>query len=292
MMCFLKKTAKVGVISAVLVGLAAVGTSALLGKERAHAVMSELHGNLIEQIDSHIDDPTAMRSQLREMEQEYPKRIAQVRGDLAELQSEIRELEREEAIAEKVVELAQADIAGLEDQLAAAGTGDAQLVAIQYDNQVFSVGRARARLTQIKNARVAYANRASDARHDLAYLHQQAGRLDELAVKLETERSEFQAQIEGLSRQIDAIARNDRLIKLLDKRNRTIEECSRYEAVSLDQITGRLDQIRSRQEAELDLLASKEQSTDYEDIARLKLSEERLAGSLLEEVTPSENFDF
>ena len=41
------------------------------------------------------------------------------------------------------------------------------------------------------------------------------------------------------------------LIKLLEKRNRTIDECSRYEAASLDQITGRLASIKSRQEAEM-----------------------------------------
>ena len=292
MMCFLKKTAKVGVISAVLVGLAAVGSSALLGHGRTEAVIHELHGNIIEQIDSQIDDPTAMRSQLREMEKEYPERIAQVRGDLAELQAEIKQLERQEAVAERVVQLADRDIQGLEEQLAMAPSGDAQLVAVHYDNQVFSVGRARARLTQIKNSRIAYANRAADARHDLAYLLQQSTRLEELAVKLETERAEFQGQIEGLSRQIDAIARNDRLIKLLEKRNRTIEECSRYEAVSLDQITGRLDLIRSRQEAELDLLANKEQSTDYEDLAIMQLSEEALAESLLDQPVAAENFDF
>ena len=35
--------------------------------------------------DQCIDDPTAMRVKLQELEQEYPERIAAVRGDLAEL---------------------------------------------------------------------------------------------------------------------------------------------------------------------------------------------------------------
>ena len=80
---------------------------------------------------------------------------------------------------------------------------------------------------------------------------------------------------------------NDRLITLLDRRNRTIDECSRYEAISLDQITGRLSEITSRQEAELDVLSNAEAATDYEDMARLELANEeyevrRIGNSLSE----------
>jgi chromosome segregation ATPase len=281
MISLFKKTMKVAVVTAGVLGVATLAAFAVAGKDRTTAVVHDLHGKVLEKIDASIDDPSAMRAQLREMEQEYPERIAQVRGDLAELQHEIRQLEREAAISERVVALADHDLSRLEEQLAAQVPGEHELVAVKavkLDDHVYSMDRARIRLNQIRNTRVAYANRGADAKHDKLYLEKQEGRLQELLAKLEAERAEFQTQIVGLSRQIDAIARNDRLIKLLEKRNRTIEECSRYEAVSLDQITGRLDSIKTRQEAELDLLANTQQQSDYEGLARMQLATEDLEG--------------
>ncbi|MAF66729.1 MAG: hypothetical protein CMJ84_13860 [Planctomycetes bacterium] len=141
-------------------------------------------------------------------------------------------------------------------------------------HKVVSVQRAATRVNQIRHTRVAYANRAADAGHDLTYLHEQANRLEELLGQLENERAQFQGQIWQLSRQVDAIARNDRLIGLLEKRNRTIEECSRFDCSSLDQMTARLAEVRSRQEAELDLLSSEQFRDDYEEMARYQLQAE------------------
>jgi hypothetical protein len=275
---FIKKTLKVTFISAILLGLAGVGAFAFMGEHRSHAVVHELRDNLLEAIDNNIADPQALRTQLREMEEEYPKRIALVRGDLAELQYEMRQLEKESTVSARVVALVDGDIEVLETRLAVQfQSGEMRLASIVVDEHIYTPDRARIRLSQMRNTRLAHANRAADARHDLAYLEKQSGRLEELAIKLEAERVEFQAQILGLTRQIDAIARNDRLIGLLEKRNRTIEECSRYEAVSIDQITVRLEEIQHRQEAELDLLSSAERATDYEGLARMQIANEDLA---------------
>ncbi len=280
MFTFFAKTLKFGICTAGLVALAGAAAFATIGEERTHAVVGEMHSQMLEAIDNNIDDPAALRSQLREMEAQYPKRIAQVRRDLAEVTAETRGLEREQAIAERVVALADQDLDRLETQLALQlPEGGAELVAVKtitLDDHVYSINRAKVRLNQIKNTRVAYSNRSADARHDLEYLTKQADRLEQLLTKLEGERTEFQTQILGLSRQIDSIARNDRLIKLLEKRNRTIDECSRYEALSLDQISGRLSQIKNRQEAELDMLANDEAEEDYEDLARLQIATEHL----------------
>jgi len=280
MISFFAKTLKVGICTAGLVALAGMAAFATLGKERTHAVVGEMHGQLIEAIDDNIENPAALRSQLRDMEKEYPKRINQVRSDLAEVHAEVSSLDREIAIADRVVALAEKDLERLEAQLAAQlPDTEAQLVAVRaitLDDHVYTPSRAKVRLDQIRNTRVAYGNRAADAKHDLLYLEKQQGRLDQLLTKLEGERAEFQTQIMGLSRQIDSIARNDRLIKLLEKRNRTIDECSRYETVSLDQITGRLTQIKSRQEAELDLLGNEQKEANYEDLARMQLTTEKL----------------
>jgi hypothetical protein len=278
MFSFVGKALKVAVISTVLLGMAGAGAYALMGKHRSEAVVHEIHDNLLESIDAHLDNPALMRSQLRELEREYPERIASVQSDLAEIRHEIKQLDQEMQISERVVVLADGDLARLQTQVAAQVPAEAglQLVSVRLDGATYTPDSARTQLERVRATRAAYASRAADARHDLGYLEKQAARLEELLAKLQGEQTEFRAQVVGLNRQIDAIARNDRLLELLEKRNKTIEECSRYEAVSLDQITSRLDQIKGKQEAALDLLASEERATDYEDLARQQLASEEL----------------
>jgi len=272
----LKKCLKTGVVATLLVGGAAAAAVAIAGPHRTKAVVHSFHEGVLTKIDAAIDDPVALRSQLQEMEREYPKRIGDVRADLAELDEEIRQLEREQAISSRVVELADADLGQLRETVAqaAATTEAGSGLRVVVDDRVLSLERATNRIQQIEGTRIAYANRAADAGHDLEYLVQQRGRLEELLAQLESERSQFRTQIDALSRQVDAIARNERLIKLLEKRNRTIERCSRYEAVSLEQITGKLASIRSRQEAELDVLSQTREEGTYEDLARMQIATE------------------
>jgi chromosome segregation ATPase len=277
---FVTKALKVGVASAVLLGLAGAGAYALMGKHRAHAVVEEIQGSLLETIDAHIDNPAALRSQLRELEKEYPRRIAQVQADLAQIQGEISDLEREAAVSERVVVLAGEDLERLETQVSAQVVeGGPRLAAVMLDEVAYPVQGAQLRLEELRATQAAYSNRAADARHDLGYLVKQAERLEELLGKLKGEQTEFRTQMMGISRQIDAIGRNERLITLLERRNKTIEECDRYESASLDQINGKLSQIQSRQEAALDMLASDARATDYEDVARMQIANEEFEAS-------------
>lgn len=273
---------RVGAIAAVGAGVLTGGALLIAGPQRTKAVFHQVQDDLMQRLDKCVDDPVALRTQLQELEKDYPERIAQVRGDLGELHEQTRQLERERAISQRVVQMAQADLDELEPLLTAAASnqaerGLARAAAIQFDDKVWSFEHASSKAKQIRQTAIAYSNRAADAEHDLTYLHQQEERLQGLLTQLENERSQFQSQIWQLSRQVDAIARNDRLINLLDKRNRTIEECSRYDASSLDQLTGRLSEIRSRQEAQLDVLANDRPEADYEDMARMQLRGESFA---------------
>jgi chromosome segregation ATPase len=274
-----KSIFKVGVGLVVLTGAALGGALLIAGPNRTVAVIDQVHGDLLQRIDANVDDPAALRSQLQNLEQEYPERISAVRGDLAEVREQIRQLNRESAISQRVVQMAQADLATLEPALNEAAAsrlaaGSAAATVVAWDDRVYSYDRASNQVTQMRQTIMAYSNRAADATHDLAYLQQQEARLQELLQTLETERAQFQSQIFGLSRQVDAIARNERLIELIEKRNRTIEECSRYDGVSLDHLTARLSEVRSRQEAELDVLSNTQHQLDYEDMARMQISSE------------------
>lgn len=281
MTTFFKGFVRIGVVCGVLAALGLGGMCLVAGKDATTVMLHDAHLSVREMIDSNIEDPAVLRHQLSKLQEEYPDRIASVRKDLAELNSEIRRLDRDQAIADRVVALADEDLAVLAPLVSSAQ--DTGLVnattnhgaAVRFQGKLLSLEQAASRWHQIQQTRSAYASRAGDAEHDLVYLQQQAGRLEELLLKLETERGQFESQIDQLDRQIDAIARNERLIELMNKRQRTIEECSRYEAQSLDHIVSKLDEIRAVQEAELEVLASAEAQVDYVDVARTQLQAER-----------------
>ena len=273
------KTAVRGVaVLSVLTGLAAGGTLLLAGPDRAKALFEEFRTDVVETIDQSIGDPAAMRQELIDLEKEYPKRIAQVRGDLAQLNEQIRQLDHERKISEQVVALADRDLAELESAISVAeeqltSTGNPRTAVVRFAGGVYEVERAKSRAHQIRQIRSLHSGTAADSAHDLTYLQSQAQRLEDLSTELSTERAEFQSQISMLARQVDAIERNDRLIDLLEERNKTIEECSRFDTASVDHVTQRLAEIRSRQEAELEILSSTQETLDYEEMARDALDE-------------------
>ena len=165
MFSLLGKAVKVVVVSTVLLGMAGAGAYALMGKHRTEAVVNELQDNLLESIDAHLDNPSLMRSQLRDLEREYPERIAQVQSDLAEIRHEIRKLEQDVAVSERVVVLAEQDLERLGTQVASqvpAGNG-AQLVSVRLDGQVYTPDSAHTQLQRVRATRTAYAGRVADA---------------------------------------------------------------------------------------------------------------------------------
>ncbi len=261
MFSIFKPFIRLGLIILVVAGIAAM----VAGPSRVHAAFHQVKSEVTDMIDDHIDDPVALRSQLRKLEKEYPQRIAEVRGDLADLNVQIRQIEREKAISERVVLLAEDDLASHQQNV-----HTTKAVNMHY-SEVAAVNRAKARVSQAQQVVFTYHERAQDAERDLGYLYQQAERMESVLVQLETERTQFQAQLLQLERQVDAVARNERLIDLMEKRNKTIEEMSRYEAGSLEQIRGRLASIRTRQEAELEVLSSSQNGVTYEDRARYEI---------------------
>ena len=271
-MGFFKTMVRVGVVVALVGGAAAL----IAGPRRVGLLFDKLRDNVNDHVDAAIDDPTALRSQLRELEEQYPERISELRGDLAELQEQERQIQRDLAVAQRVVQLADADVGTLQPLVAQAQAASAEaepgtVVNVRFADAALDVDEASNRLARIVQTRSAYAGRAADASRDLTYLGQQKDRLEQLLAQLETERSEFRSQIWQLDRQVDTIARNDRLIELMQRRQKTMDECGRYEAGSLAQVQSRMAEVRSKQESQLEMLSSDQERLDYEDVARLQV---------------------
>lgn len=277
MRCLFKGLLRTTLFGAAVLAAVAGGAAMVVGPDRVEAAIDQATGRLERLVDDRIDDPVALRQKIASLERTYPERIKRVRLDLGELDREIARLERERAVSQRVVELIDVDLAALTpalEEATAAAQGKAALAAVTFDDEVMSLSRAKSKLEQIQRTRIARAAVAADAEHNLKYLRQQEGRFVELLSQLETEHVQLTTQLVQLEREVDSIARNERLIDLLEKRQDTLESASRYEAVSLGEITGELARIRTEQEARLDLLAANRECTDYEAMATMQLTEE------------------
>ncbi|MBL0927269.1 MAG: hypothetical protein IBJ11_06400 [Phycisphaerales bacterium] len=270
----------------VIGGLATGAAVIVAGPARIHALATQTRERVQNAIDKHIDDPVALRQQLRELETKYPERISAVRGELAELQAQIRQLEREKSVSQKVVEMASADLQQLKGQLDKAETArtgsPTAVIYVRHDSAEVPLDQAYSNATRLNNTVIAHQSRVADAERDLAFLGQQAQRLSELLSNLESERAQFQAQIWQLDGQVEMIARNDRLIELVESRQKAIDKFSQFDAVSLDQVTGRMAKIRAEQEARLQALAGDAKTKDYETKAKAMLDAESAARSIFQ----------
>lgn len=264
--------------SALLLALAGGAAVAIAGPARVSALVSQTRTKINSSIDKHIEDPVALRAQLRTLEGQYPARIAEVRSDLIELEGQVSQLQRELAVSERVVALADADLSQVQGLLSKAEEARVQnvghVIRVRMDNQSLDLDAAYAKANSISQSRSAYAARAADIERDLGFLEQQRDRLSTLLTQLETERSDFQNQLFALDRQVDAIARNERMIDLMSKRQETLDRLSRYEVASLDQLTSKMTDIRARQESELQQLAVRGGANTYEQQAKYQLDVE------------------
>ncbi|MFZ4574955.1 MAG: hypothetical protein ACOYN0_11195 [Phycisphaerales bacterium] len=265
---------------AVIAGLVGGAAVAVAGPQRVSALFDQTRGKINQAIDSQIEDPVALRSQMRQLEGEYPARIAEVRGDLAELQHQVAQLNRELEVSHRVVGLASNDLDQMQGmisraEIAQTSASGNHVVKVVFANQSIELKDAYGKANRIRQVQAAYSSRATDIERDLGYLGQQESRLTALLNQLETEHAEFQSQLWQMDRQVDSIARNERLIGMMEKRQRTIDQQSRYGAHSLDQLSGRFADIRAKQEAKLEALGTGTTTLNYEDRAKLDIDTEQ-----------------
>lgn len=283
MACIVKNAVRLGVIGTIVGGAAVIAFP-----DRAGAIASQAKNNIENVIDRNIDDPVRLRHQLSELESKYPRKIGQVRSDLGELRTQIAEVDREYQINKRVVAYADSDLQELEGALGKArevraDRGGFTVVRVVLDGRPMSTDEAMAKGNEIRETRSAYSARASDLEVQLGYLRQQEERLTSLLAKLETERSEFQSQLWQLNREIDSIARNERLIEMMERRQKTIDELSPYSADTVNQVKTRIASVLSQQEQRLQSLAGREDAVDYEQRAKWELDLEQRTSDLDDE---------
>src|SRR5690606_25955559 len=127
---------------------------------------SQVKNSITDTIDSAIDDPVALRAQLRSLERQYPERIAKVRGELAQLTEQADRVERDRVVALKVIEMASADLDTITDRLEQARAVRAEspgaVIRVRFEDRTMSLEESYNRATQIRNTISAYTTRASE----------------------------------------------------------------------------------------------------------------------------------
>jgi chromosome segregation ATPase len=258
------------------------------------AILHETSGMVGSVIDRNIDDPAAMRAQIRDLEAEYPKKISEVRADLHEVRDQIGQLERERDVSAKVVQLTGNDLhlieTGLQRASAAQAANQGAIVRISFNESRMSTNDALTKRSEIAQTRGVYQTRIGEVETELGFLADQEAQLADLLTRLETEQSEFQAQLFQLDAQIDSIARNDRLIEMMEDRQATIDEHNRYQAHSLEQLQTRLNRVRSEQTSRIASISRTDKVRDYVAEAEYLADQETSVRMLIESgpgVSPS-----
>lgn len=253
-------------------GLALGGVTLLVGPERVAAGFGQLRTKAQAMVDGKISDPAALRQQLSKLSEEYPSRIAEVRGELAEVQHQLDQYDRDMEIAQRVIAMTTDDLRQLKTLVQRAESeqeAKARPVSIRFDGVRYNVDQALTEARRINNVRQTYRDRLAQDEQQLKFLQEQQSRLGAILEQLESEYATFQAQLWQLDRQIDAIERNDRLIELTEKQQATLEEYERYGTVgNLKQLEGKLAQLRAVQDAQLETLEGRGVHRDYEGRAR------------------------
>ena len=253
-------------------GIALGGTTLLVGPERVAAGFDQIRSYAQKTVDSKISDPVALRRQLSRLADEYPSRIAEVRGEIAEVNHQLGQIERDVEIADRIIAMTTDDLKRLKTLVTRAENeqeAKARPVSIGFDGVRYNLEQAYHEARRINNVRTGYLDRREQDRHQYKFLNEQKTRLGDILAQLETEFDQFQTQLWQLDRQIDSIERNERLIQLTEKQQATLENFERYGKVgNLKQVEGKLAQLRAVQEAQLQTLERRGVQRDYEARAR------------------------
>ncbi|MDP6601634.1 MAG: hypothetical protein QGH76_04995 [Phycisphaerales bacterium] len=264
------KTTRFIVRWGIISGLALGGITLLVGPQRVAACFSQLRTNAQTLVEDMVDDPVALRHQLDELARQYPTRIADIRGELARIDQQVSQFERDEHIAARVVALTTEDLEELRQLVAS--TESNRAVAIRFDGVRYDLDGAYAEGRRIRTVRASYEDRLASDRKQVRLLHEQRAHLASMLEKLEHEREEYQAQVWHLDREIDAIERNERIIEMVEDQRATLASFDRLGHVgNLDQVRSRLAEIRTVQESTIAALAETGRGDDYETEARYQL---------------------
>lgn len=256
-----------GLVSAAIVG----GTTILVGPERVAAGFDQVRTMASHVFEDFVDDPVALRRQLQGLADQYPDRIAEVRGEIAQIDIQLDQLNHDNEVADRVVALTSDDLEEIRVAVVDAEVSmqAGQKVAIRRGSFKVNLNQARSEARRIAGIKANYQDRLSSNDQQITLISNQRERLTEILGQLENEYGQFEEKLWVLDRQIDAIERNDRLITMTEEQQAILQDYEKLGKVgNLRQLESKLEELRITQEAQLQALEKHGVKSDYERRAR------------------------
>jgi hypothetical protein len=273
-------------------GLAVGGITLLVGPQRVMACIDQLRQEANTVVENLVDDPVALRRQLDDLARQYPKRIAEVRGEIARLDQQLEQFIRDERISIRVVELTTVDLEVLREFVedAQATTMLRGTSSIVFEGVRYNLEGAYAEGRRIRTVRANYVDRLASDRRQMELMGEQKTRLVSILGKIEHEHETYRSQLWQLDREIDAIERNDHIIAMVEQQQETLSSFDRFgSAGNLDQVRSRLAEIRTVQESTILALTDMGTGSEYETRARFDTSDELFEGPFRQTVEEVED---
>lgn len=282
---FLKTAFIVGLCGVSVVALAAV----VLGKHRAKDAAQTLKKMAQSEVDEFIreNDNHDLRAELNKLRDEYPKQIALVKSQIKEIEQDLSELERDETRARDIVTMCDEDLASIKKSHDAsiAAYNDAK---VEFRGRYYDASEIARLQSRIMETREIYTDRVNDSVDERLLLEAERDELKLRLEELETERTEFEAEHARLTREIERMQRNEKMIKLAKRREGCEHDGHTDAMTTLEKVRRSVDRRVIEQQETLKGLRAAPRDLDYETRARQRERERKSETKRMTE-TPSES---
>lgn len=266
----------------IVAGLAVGGITLIIGPDRVAAAFGSLQNQANAFVDEYIDveEAQSLRSRLHTLAEAYPDRIAEIRGEVARVETQLDQFAHDADVARRVVAMTGSDLEQLAIKVQSAEHGGLHSVSLVSGDAGVNLDVAYREGRRIKGIRETYQERLVSDQRQVDMLETQRTRLMTLLEQIEREFADYQAQVWQLDRQIDAIQRNDRLIALTKSQQATLRAFeSPGNAEGLRSIETRLAELQAVQEGTLQALSERGRQNEYEHRATMMMNQDTAPGT-------------
>ncbi len=250
-------------------GLLVSGLVVLLGATRVKTAFWSVRDHLRANVDELVDTRVALEHEIRLLEEEYPRRIAELRCQGKAIDRDLARCRRDAEICEEVTAICGEDLKGLREALEAAKPRSRGIV---FRGERLTRAEALARADRIAQTLAVYRDRLAELREESKMLETERTRLAVLLADLQKEREAFRAEAGSLHREIDSLERKERLVEIEELRRRLRRDLLADRGESLAAVKAKIEERRIRLEEKLRTLSREESPGGYEARARVRLA--------------------
>jgi chromosome segregation ATPase len=256
--------------------LVAVGLVAVVGLGHVKAAYWTVREHLRDNMDEIVDSKIALRHELRKLERDYPKRIAELTSYVHRIDQDLLACDGDRRLSREVVTLCEADVSVLRERIASLESRpDGDYVTVEFRAEVLDRDAAIAKASRIVEKASSHRARLVDLDDEAQMLRSERARLVAELETLESEYRSFQSEAASLLREVESIKRKEKLVALLERRRQEHDDLFRDRAGSLALVKQKLTKKRVELDARIEAARTYSGEDEYEARARLSLAKSR-----------------